>query len=249
MSTIATLKKYSNKFRREYQRRSLSELGLLIFSYLARKSFVTNSSFWFYLSLLDPLTAVQPKISAEFGFMKFDEALNFFRQNHEKYPWMYMENEMQIAAECGHRFPCYSIDGKVVAYLKVGITKAYVMDFEQVLHLSPGTVTFYDGFVVPQFRSQGLGSAILSTTAQFLKREGFNCIFNQVPVWNIASRTMNLHAGFAKAGETRYLRLFGKKIIWRDPKDFPLRFVLNQRKKKELRLGASPNGFSEKRLQ
>jgi ribosomal protein S18 acetylase RimI-like enzyme len=236
MSTIVTLKKYSNRFREEYQRRGLTELGSLIFSHLARKSYTTNSSCWFHLSLHDPLTAVKPKVPAQFGFMQFEEAINFFREKSKRFPWMYQENEIQVAAECGHRFPCYSMDGQVVAYLKVGITKAYIFDFEQVVYLSPGTATFYDGFVAPEFRCQGLGSAILSSTAQFLQHEGFETILNQVPLWNTPSRKMCLIAGFTEVSQTRFIRLFEKQIIWNNPKTFPLHFELNRRKEKVLRL-------------
>jgi GNAT superfamily N-acetyltransferase len=240
MNTIVTLKRYSQRFREEYRRRPVSELGHRILSHLARKSFETNTSCWFHLSLRDQFDLVKPKIPVQFGFMQFDEAVRFFRQNHHQFPWMYLEKEMQVAAECGHRFPSFSVDKRVVAYLKVGVTKAYVLDFDEILHLPAGVAIYYDGFVAPEFRCKKLGSAILSKTAQSLQQEGFKAVFTQVALWNIPSRTMNLLAGHKPVGQTRYIRLFGRRAIWNHPKNFPLRFEVNDRREKELRLGIFP---------
>jgi GNAT superfamily N-acetyltransferase len=237
MNQLNTIEYYDRRLREECERKSYFEVGALVLARALRKSFTTTSSIWYHLPLRGSLPSIQPKILAEFNIMPFSEAKDYFQRNNALFPWMYIDQELEVAAVNGHVFPSFSIDGRVVAYLKVGVKEVYVLDFHRVLHLPPATAIIYDTFVVPELRCRGLGESILSRTAHYLEDAGYQALWAQIPEWNVASTKMNIKAGFQPVGKVRYIRSFGKEVFRKHPKTFPLHFKVNG-KENELVLNA-----------
>lgn len=250
MKQLNAIEYYLCRLREECERKSCAEVGAFMLSRALRMSFTTNSSIWYRLPLLNYLPVIQPKISTDFDIMPVSQAKDFFRRNHSFFPWMYIDEELDVAAAKEHIFPSFSIDGRVISYLKVGVKEAYMLDFCRVLHLPPATAIIYDSFVLPEFRRKGLGASILSRTADHLRKKGFTTLWAQIPEWNAASVKMTVRAGFQPVGKVRYIRSFGKEVFLKQPKDFPLRLRVtgNQR---ELALddgGAGESAHYRKRL-
>ncbi|RJP20671.1 MAG: N-acetyltransferase [Candidatus Abyssobacteria bacterium SURF_5] len=223
MSLSGRAKYYYLRLREEYSENGLLDTGTFVCSSAIRKAFLTNSSTWYRLELRNCLPLIKPRVAAQFDFMDLEQATEYFRNRHVSFPWMFSESELEVAAFNGHKFPCFLVDGAITAYLKVGISNVYVFDYKQAVHLAPATAIFYDGFVEPSYRCKGLGAAILSATAAFLKEAGFHTVWAQIPAWNVASIRMTLNAGFEPVGEARYFRVLGREFLFNRPKSLPLR--------------------------
>jgi GNAT superfamily N-acetyltransferase len=215
---------YYRRFQEEISSGGVFRTGSLFVRGAIRKGIATSSSVWYRFPLSDAIPVIKPLLPVAYGLLTFEEAKEFFEKNNPSFPWMYIEQELDAARRHGHIFPCLRLNGSVVAYQKIGLSKAYVLDFGRLLALPSGATISYDAFVEPSCRGKGLGTSLLSLTAHYLKQAGYRIIWAQIPSWNVTSAKMTRSAGFIPLGEVRYVRLFGKEMFFKRPRNLPLRF-------------------------
>jgi GNAT superfamily N-acetyltransferase len=216
---------YYRRLQEEISSGGVFRMGSLFVRSALKKGVATNSSIWYRFPLSDALPLKNTSLPVAYDLMNFEEAKRFFEENNSSFPWMYIEPELDAATQYGHMFPCLRLHGKVVAYQKIGLSKAYVLDFQRLLTLPPGTTISYDAFVEPSYRGKGLGTSLLSLTAHYLKQAGYRIIWAQIPSWNVTSANMTRSAGFIPLGEVRYIRLLGKEMFFKRPRTLPLHFA------------------------
>lgn len=234
------LRYYWNRFREEQRRRGLGGLSMLILTLLARKSLRTNKATWYRLDLNEFVTVSPGTGALSDGFMDLNEAQDFFRKHHDSFPWMFLEEEMEAARDAGHVFPCLREGDEVIGYVKLGIKKAFVLDFERILHIPPTAAFIYDSFIMPSHRGNGLGSLIIERTAEFAQKNGFCELWCHIPAVNVPSKRMVERVGFKAAGEVRFVKLFGKDFFRKQPRSFPLSTERSGRNSTKLILNEVP---------
>ena len=230
------LKYYYDRLREEHKSRGSTGLSLLILSNFARKILRTNAATWYRLNLNEFAPTAQKGNSLSFGFMRLDEAQGFFRNHQGSFPWMFVKEEMEAASDAGHMFPCLRDGDTVIGYIKLGIEKAFVLDFERILYIPPNGAFIYDTFISPSHRGMGLGSQLVGLTARFAQEQGFRTIWCHIPDWNDPSKKAFRRAGFEAVGEIRFVKLFGKDYFRKHPKTFPLSIGKAGEKSNELML-------------
>ncbi len=247
MSVSLRTTHYYQRFREEYKRRNALELCSFLIGSAVKKVYESNDATWLHLCLNYPIPSITGKLPATFGFLTLSEARNYFLSRHPVFPWMYIEQEMDAAEQNDHIFPCLLMDNSIVAYMKIGISKVFILDFKQVLHLPPNAALMYDSFVEPALRSRGLGSALAAATARYLQEKKFESMWAQVAPWNIASRKMLQSVGFTPIGDIRYVRLFRKKMFSTRPRNFPLVYS-SDGKGRTLKISSSPTANKRVRI-
>lgn len=236
MNESRDLKYYCGRLQEEFRRRGPIGLYKAVLTNLQRRIITTNNAIWFRLCLDKHIPLIQPKISLGFDLMNIEEATDFFKKHHGSFPWMFIKEELQIAGSTRHMFPCLRDKDQVVGYVKLGIEKVFVLDFEKTLCIPPTAAFIYDAFILPSHRGMGLGSFIIAMTARHAQESGFRSIWCQIPSWNIPSVRMVERAGFESVGEIRFVKLFGRDFFRKRPKSSPLSIGKAGKKSNELML-------------
>jgi ribosomal protein S18 acetylase RimI-like enzyme len=185
---------------------------------LQKALFVTNSAFWFRKDLNKSLTLTNnPSKGFYAHFNSWHETKKFLKDNHHNFPWMYIEEEINVANECNHIFPGLWHNSQMIGYLKIGFDKVYVHDFDNIINIPGDTAFIYDFFVIPEYRMKGLGELLISESLLFLKSKGYKYVWCHIPGWNKPSIKAFESCGFEKIKSIRFLRMFTKKMYLRDP--------------------------------
>ena len=179
-------------------------------------AYTTNGAIWF-CRLLDEILPeidipdVRIVIAAESEFEKW------LQQHQGAFPWIYVEREVLATRNDPKLAFIAKIDGKIVAYLKVAVNKAYILDYDAQIPLPANAVFIQDTFVLPEFRRKGIASCTISNAMTYLKNQGYCKIFCHVPKWNTASTDTYTGLGFKACGHIRFLRIFKWKIYSTKP--------------------------------
>lgn len=215
---------YSARLREEFASQGPVGLSKLVALNLKRKAVNTNKATWYHLCLGEFSSSAHVDASTTFDLMSLNEASDFFKRNHKSFPWMFLERELEVALEAEHLFPCLRDKGKVVGYIKLGIGKVFIVDFERIMHIPPTTAFVYDTFVMPSHRHMGLGTLLVDMTARLARDKGFRNLWCHIPSWNGPSIRAFGKVGFKPVGEVRFLRLLGKEFFCRRHGMVPLSF-------------------------
>jgi ribosomal protein S18 acetylase RimI-like enzyme len=222
MTETKDLKYYSRRLRQEFARRGAIGLGKLVVLNIMKRTLSTRKATWYRLRLNELVPFTQKGVPGSFGLMNIGEASGFFEKNHASFPWMSIEEELETARAADHMFPCVRDKGEVVGYIKLGIEKVFISDFEKILHLQPTAAFIYDTFVMPSYRRTGLGTYLIGMTARLAQEKGFLSLWCHIPSWNEPSIKAFRRAGFEAVGEVRFVRLLGRDFFHKRPGTFPL---------------------------
>jgi len=123
--------------------------------------------------------------------------------------WAVDVRELEIAAECGHRWTSWTLGGETVAFCKVGGRRVFMVDFDRPLDLPARVAYLSDVYVVSQMRRRGIGRALLAGTLGFLRENSFSGVVCHIPGSNEPSAHLFRSLGFAPLGEVRFTRVLG----------------------------------------
>ncbi len=208
-----SVKRYLKRFQEETIRQGPLGAASLALRIVFRNAFMTNKARWYRLHLDGLETHSETEASVTFGFMTFEEAISFFRENHKSFPWMYIKEEMDVARESGHLFPCLRDNGEIAGYIKLGTGKVFILDFGRVLCIPSTALFIYDTFIAPSHRGKGLASFLIKKTSQSARENEFRTVWCHIPSWNTPSVRAFGKAGFEPIGEIRFARILGKEIF------------------------------------
>lgn len=185
---------------------------------LKRKMFRTNGAIWFCCDLGScPLPESDENVSMEFDDL--DSAIGFLRENVGKFPWIFVQKEVDAALQYRHCYPVISYCGEKAGYIKIALGRAYVEDFDEILLLREDEAFVCDTFIDPQFRGKGLSRTLLGETIGWLRKKQIRYLFCHIPSWNEASLNLYRGYGFKKIHKVRHVRLFGLRYYTRTPRD------------------------------
>ena len=145
------------------------------------------------------------------------EVLDWLRSLQPDFKWVWVEQEIDTALRNGHIFPLVTVDGVKAGYIKVGLGKAYVTDFNRELSIPSGSAFIYDAFVHPEFRGRGVARWARAETMRWLQQHGTVRIWSHIPSWNRAAIAMVKSCGCRRVAFVRHARWLRWHLYSRDP--------------------------------
>jgi len=181
------------------------------------KVFITNHAYWFVRDLREKIERPSPKVPVKIDFSNKEDTIRWLQENHSRFGWMYIPDEISLAHSCGHYLPSIRLDGKVVGYIKIGRERAYVLDYERELHLPSRDALVYDTFVLPEYRRKRIASFLIAEAMAFLREEGFRRLWCHIPPWNTSSIRAFCRSGFRRIAHIRFFKVLGRSFFSLDP--------------------------------
>jgi len=179
--------------------------------------FATNSADWYRaeLSQEPPSVPVPPEVSVDFN--AWDEVHDWLLELRDVFRWVYVIEELRVARDFSHVYPLLRAGRSKAGYIKVGFQRAYVTDFEAEISIPPGCAFVYDTFVLPEYRSRGLATFMISEVLAFLRRRDMRYVWCHIPSWNAASIRAFTKNGFVRTKHVRYFRVGWRGFRTCDP--------------------------------
>jgi RimJ/RimL family protein N-acetyltransferase len=164
-----------------------------------------------------------PKINIKVDFLIEDKSklIDWLREYHVRFPWMYLGKELQTAQAGKHIFVAILHEENIIGYCKIGINHTYIHDFDKIVHLPQGVAFIYDTFVLPEHRGKNVALYAIIKTIHYLKEKRFHTVWCHIEEWNRASLKLYQKAGFNKKASIRFCRLFGFEFFIKN-KYYPL---------------------------
>ena len=195
-------------------------LGALVAKAIGRISesvFTTNAADWYCADVSVESHRMSRPAGATIDFDDREGLLAWLAELQPSFPWVWDEREVAEARACGHALPLMCIDGDRAGFIMVGLSRAYVTDFQKSITIPAHTAFIYDTFVHPDFRGRGLAAWAITQTIDFLRQRDMRFLWCHIPGWNRASIRSFEKCGFTKVSHVRHLRLLGLGLYTRKP--------------------------------
>jgi len=174
-----------------------------------RKLFKTNEAYWYSKHLGEEvIIRIREEPGLRVEFYGYAETINWIRKYYKEFPWIYNPKEVKCAEKYNHFYPSLKYNDKVVGFIKIAIVRAYIEDYEDEISLADDEAFIYDTFILPEFRKKRMGSFMLFSILNELKKKNFLFAFCHIPNWNCASCKLYQGMGFKRISYIRYIRLF-----------------------------------------
>jgi len=172
-------------------------------------AYTTNEAFWFHRDLSEAIHDLQRE--GEFGFeiCANDKIVTWLREHQKSFGWLYIPEEIRLKEAFRHCYPVATHGEKIIGYIKIGLTRVYIMDYDRILCLPQQTAMIYDTFVLPEYRRRGVCSYLIDESMRLLSTEGYKNLWCHIPPWNTASIRAYSQAGFKKVARIKFVRIFG----------------------------------------
>ena len=181
---------------------------------------VTDSADWIWKDLRDPMLDIKAQKPVQVIFDSKDEIIEWLKEHNPLYSWMYVPEEIKIATSEKHIFPYVKANGDIIGYVKIGIKKVYILDYDEIIEFPDKSSFIYDTFVVPEFRGKNIAPFLLNEAIKYLKDHKFEKIWCHIPSWNTPSRRVFEKLNFQRFANVRYLKLLNLKFFTKNPKKF-----------------------------
>ncbi len=168
-----------------------------------RVVFDSNSAIWFEKDLASAEPCRRPLVPVSVVHST-EDTISWIRGHGEK--WMRNENEFKAARQEGHLYAYMKHNNRVIGYIKAGMNRVYIDDLKQCAAFPPQCAFFYDIYVDPAFRGQGLAVFLAGHTMVALKEKGFTRVRLHIPQWNAASLSVARSLGFKPYASMRVFR-------------------------------------------
>ena len=121
---------------------------------------------------------------------------------------------LQRRFEGSRRCFAAAVDGRVAAYGWVSYGGEWVGELERRFRLKAGEVYIWDCVTLPEYRGQGMYSALLSFILDTLRAEGQQRAWIGASLDNRVSQSGMANAGFRPVVWAIYGRIFGLHAFW-----------------------------------
>ena len=166
---------------------------------IRRKAWTHQKAVWLARDLSVPLNSAPITANTTQLFLEID-----FSHPEETIGWLSAQNilgtadprELKVAREYGHLLPSVKSGGEIVAYLKIGFDRVYVLDFRREFDFPAGTAFIYDTYVAPGLRGRNIAPFLIDRTSEFMREKGYSQIYCHIRVKNAASIKAYQKCGF-----------------------------------------------------
>lgn len=176
---------------------------------IKRSLFYTTASTWYRLGLDSPINEFEPKINVTTKFLMDDkiELVDWLRIKKCEYDWICYDKEIESSFENHHHFCILKENENIIGYIKLGVGKTYIHDFDKSIHFRDKTAFICDTFMLPEYRGLNLGVYLISSASKYLQENGFTQILCHIEKWNIPSVKTFKKVGFTEQGVIRFIRI------------------------------------------
>lgn len=186
-------------------------------AFKARKAaFKTNSSIWYEKELggsqkrrKNPSLPVSVSFRAE----EREEVIEWIRERHSEFPWMYFSEEVRSARANGHIYAKITLHGKIIGYAKIGFKSVFIHDFDEEVSFREKDAFLYDIFVLPEYRGFNIATFVHHLSCDFLLSRGYTHVFCHIEDWNKPSIRSIEKSGFRPFRKIRYMRVFNLRFF------------------------------------
>ncbi len=200
-----------------YNENGLIGVGKRALYRISRLIYESNSAIWFKRDLNAPVATAPSGIPLTITFTHFNETFDWIEKLET--PWMLHATELEVAREQGHLWVNAKNDRGIVAYIKLGFEKVYIVDYGKVIHFPQKVAFIYDTYVLPELRGHKIASHFVNELALYLKGKGYSSLMCHIPQWNIASIKSYERIGFERTGEIRCEKFMGFPMLSANPLD------------------------------
>lgn len=141
---------------------------------------------------------------------------DWIRSHKQDFPWIYYPKELDLALSEGHPYLTILDDEKIIGFIKIGINRVYIIDFDQVIRFPSNACFIYDSLVIPEYRGMHILSAAVSHAMAKLHPKGYRIIWAHIADYNRSSLRAFGHIGFAKRTRINYIHISRFWIFVRD---------------------------------
>jgi len=181
---------------------------------------VTNAADWYCRDLRNPTLDIQTQMPVRVIFDLNDEIVNWLREHNISYPWMYIPKEIKTAKSEKHIFPYIKHNNEIIGYVKIGLGKVYILDYDKIIEFPEKHSFIYDTFIMPEFRGRNITPFLLNEAIKYLKDHKFEKIWCHIPSWNTPSRRAFEKLNFQRFTNVRYVRTLTLKFFRKNPTKF-----------------------------
>ena len=215
MITSELLEKLLQKVRGK----GVVNLFRLITDRVPHSFFETNNHIWLLRHLDAGKIGIEPKIpvAINFSMSEFNETADWIKRNNLL--WGHSGKEMRVAISEGHYWVNVKSGGKIIGFIKIGLGKVFVSDYEQILQFPPNVAFLHEIHVAGEFRGMKIASYLLNETCKFCKQQGYKKVITYVHDWNKASLKSFFNVGFREIKKIYYYKIFGIKFLTANPTD------------------------------
>lgn len=184
----------------------------------ARTACRTTCSLWLTGTISDAPEPPFAPIGVNLDFLTRDKArlIDWMRKQQGLFPWMFFPRELEAACANGHLFTAIEKEKEIIGYIKVGMNKVYIHDFDRIIPLPAGVAFVYDIFVLPSYRNRQVARYALLATMRLLEDHGFTRVWCHIEKWNHASLRLFQRAGFRERGTIRFSTFFMLPLFLKD---------------------------------
>jgi RimJ/RimL family protein N-acetyltransferase len=206
------------KVRNEYTHYGLN--GVIKKTYFMVKKYVffTSESTWYECDVKSALATEENVAELDCEYLQEDKSsiIEWIREKHMEFPWMYFEKEINSSIQNKHIYMTIKSNGKYIGYIKVGLGKTYIHDFDGDVVFPRDTAFIYDTFVSPAWRGKNISSYGLNVLSCYLKNKGLSRIICHIEDWNTASIRTFTKSKFRPVCKIRFVRVWKYSFFLRD---------------------------------
>ena len=151
-------------------------------------------------------------------FRQLETITDWIKENIYKgspYPDELYEN--RIAKENNHFFNCIIKDDKLISYIKIGINKIHLKNFNRDCVLADGESFVYAFYTDPLYRGKGLATYLLHSSMKDLRENGIKSISCHIRSNNIGSLKVFTKLNFKKFESNWQFKFFKINIFSKIP--------------------------------
>ncbi|MHC4300447.1 MAG: GNAT family N-acetyltransferase [Planctomycetota bacterium] len=179
-------------------------------------AYTANVACWFCRDLSEAIQHASRRGDFEVEVSLDERIVTWLKKHQKSFGWLYVPEEIRLKNACEHYYPTAVHNGKIVGYIKIGVDRVYIQDFDRILRLPARTAMIYDTFVLPDYRRKGVCSQLISESVKLLSDQGFDSVWCHIPPSNRASATAYSHAGFEQIARIKFVKILGCGIYSRN---------------------------------
>jgi len=161
------------------------------------------------LNLDEPAPVIKPRLPASFGRVQPEAVAALFRGRDSR-----SSSEMLRRLENGKRCYVAKVEGRLAAYGWVSFEEEMVGELSLRLRLLPGEAYVWDCATLPEYRRNGLYSALLVHINRELHKEGLCRAWIGANQDNLPSRLGIARAGYHHVANLSVARMLAVRLVW-----------------------------------
>ncbi len=185
---------------------------------LARLLFFQTESTWFSrdVALRFRLNPQQDTLGFKMLPAADSRLPQWIQARKEEFPWIYHPKELETACRENHPYLTVQDGKEIIGFIKLGINRVYIHDFDQIIRFPSESCFIYDSLVLPAYRGRRIVQRALAYAAPRLQSQGLRILWAHIAAYNHASLRAFDYMDFEPRAKIRYVRIHRSWVYVRD---------------------------------